>query len=583
MMRKILVIFALVLISAAANAQLTAKTIETVGLNIVQSGTLNVIGNVQSANLSYYIPQEGLRSISATADGDMSWRYIFDPFGNKQVLLEWRKPAGTISYRIEMVVENKAKHTYADKAVGTNELYLKETESIQIDDNIMQFAFPFEKSMKRAAELTKFVYDYIDYDLSYVGRNTPSDRVLAERRGVCVEHANLLTALLRANGIPARYVVGYAYSSVQEKFIGHTWVEVLAADGSWVPFDPTWLQAGYLDATHIKSAVLLDNSQIDTLTYLGGSIDWTRNEDEISMLSHTENGITQVTATGTDKVTPENYGYIKAIASANECTIIDIIASSCVNEFGTKQFDIKEDERSFWTCGQKDVYWFFKATGNNYICPVNIYDQTGAETEFRVSVQGRTSPFQLSISGPDTVGVNEKFTLTASSSGLFYSPEFGLGPGTSWTLSSRSPGAYKFYLYSNGGLYVKNVNVVQKKEFELTVEAPATAAVNTKFNVTVAIKKLGDSGTAALTIKYTNQTITRSVALQTNEETFTIQFTANREGINELVATATGNSLESETALVNTPMGKQGLDGFFKAISDFFAAIGSFFAGLFGK
>jgi len=583
MMKAIIlaVAFALLIVSSA-NAQVNVKTIESVSLEIFQTGTLAISGNVLSANLSYYVPQEGLRSVEVQADGDMTWRYITDAFNNKLVLLEWKKPSGVINYRIKLVVENRAKHTATDKPVGTNDFYLKETEYITINDEIRQFAFPFEKSMKRAAELTKFVYDYVDYDLSYVGRNVPSDRVLAERKGVCVEHANLLTALLRANSIPTRYVVGYAYSSVQNKFIGHTWVEVLAGDGTWVPFDPTWLQAGYLDATHVKSAVLLDNSQIDTLTYLGGDIEWTRNDDEIRMTGSTERNVTSITATGTG-ATSDNYGYVKAVITSGECTLVDVTANSCVNEFGAKQLDIKEPERSFWTCGQKEVYWFYRASGSGYICPVSIYDQTGGTAEYRAAIQGRSNPASVSISGPDTAGVNEQFTLTASTDGIFYSPEFGTGP-RSWTVSTKYPGSYKFYLYSNGALHTKNVNIVQKKEVELDVDAPVQAKLGSAFNTTVSVKNLAGAGTYSIQAKYTNQTFTRTAQLQQNEErAYTFVFTANREGINDLVAMATGNSFVSETAVINTPFEKNFLDGIIKAIGDFFAGIAGFFGSIFGK
>ena len=49
------------------------------------------------------------------------------------------------------------------------------------------------------------------------------------------------------------------------------------------------------------------------------------------------------------------------------------------------------------------------------------------------------------------------------------------------------------------------------------------------------------------------------------------------------MASATGNSFVSETAVINTPFEKGFLDGIAKAISDFFAAIANFFGSLFGK
>ncbi len=582
-MKKILAVAVfLILIAFTANAQLNAKTIDSVTVKIVKSGTL-VVRDAEKANLSYYIPQEGVRSVNVIADG-ASWRYVSDSFNNKLVLLEWTRPSGTINYNIEIVVENTAKHTYSDKQVGTDNFYLKDTQYIKINDDIRQFAFPYEKSMERAAELTKLVYDYLEYDLDYVGRNVPSDRVLVERRGVCVEHANLLAALLRVNEIPTRYVVGYAYSSVQEKFIGHTWVEVLAEDGSWVPFDPTWLQAGYIDATHIKSAVLLDNSQIDTLTYVGKDIEWTRNEEEITLLSYSEKNVTSLSTAGTEKVASGAYGYVKVLLSANECTIADVKANSCVDNADTKQFDVLQPERSFWTCGPTDIYWFFKASGNNYICPLNMYDQTGGEAEFRVTVQGKSAPRPLFISGPDTIGANEFFTLTASTDGVFYSHDFGINQGRSWQLNIKNPGTYKFYLYSDGSLYVKDVTAVQKKEFELRVDAPETAKLNANFGINVTVKNLLDTRIALITVAYTNQTIRTPLALEKNEEkTLSFSLTSNREGIYDLVVSATGNSLASQTAVVNTPVEKNFSRDVFDKIASFFSDIIDGILSLFGR
>jgi len=61
----------------------------------------------------------------------------------------------------------------------------------------------------------------------------------------------------RSLGIPARVVSGYAYTDSEEvvEFVGshwggHAWAEVLI-DDTWVPFDLTYKQYGYVDASHI--------------------------------------------------------------------------------------------------------------------------------------------------------------------------------------------------------------------------------------------------------------------------------------------------------------------------------------------
>jgi hypothetical protein len=95
--------------------------------------------------------------------------------------------------------------------------------------------------------LTYFVHDYLNYredqDL-----NTVHDTISA-RRGDCDDFADLFTTLARSVGLPARTVIGLAYSREQKSFALHAWNEV-AIEGWWHGVDPTWGQT-QLDATHL--------------------------------------------------------------------------------------------------------------------------------------------------------------------------------------------------------------------------------------------------------------------------------------------------------------------------------------------
>lgn len=71
--------------------------------------------------------------------------------------------------------------------------------------------------------------------------------ILTQRKGDCNEHATLLTALLRAVGIPARIVVGLVYKD--GKFYYHAWNEAYIC--RWISMDATLNQMP-ADATHIK-------------------------------------------------------------------------------------------------------------------------------------------------------------------------------------------------------------------------------------------------------------------------------------------------------------------------------------------
>ncbi|MBW2609066.1 MAG: transglutaminase domain-containing protein [Deltaproteobacteria bacterium] len=70
--------------------------------------------------------------------------------------------------------------------------------------------------------------------------------VLRTRVGDCNEHATLLTALLRASGIPARLSTGLVYN--RRKFFYHAWTEAYV--GEWISMDATLNQLP-ADVSHI--------------------------------------------------------------------------------------------------------------------------------------------------------------------------------------------------------------------------------------------------------------------------------------------------------------------------------------------
>lgn len=86
---------------------------------------------------------------------------------------------------------------------------------------------------------------------------------LTTRAGVCQDFSHLLISLLRARGVPARYVSGYLVPrnstdehGIMERVIGglasHAWVQMYAADAGWLGLDPT--VGDYVEAQHIRIA-----------------------------------------------------------------------------------------------------------------------------------------------------------------------------------------------------------------------------------------------------------------------------------------------------------------------------------------
>ena len=119
-------------------------------------------------------------------------------------------------------------------------------------------ARPEEAPRRRAARLTALVRSRISNKNLDTGFATASE-VARTLSGDCTEHAVLLAALLRADGIPSRVASGLVYL---ERFAGerdvfgyHMWTQALL-DGRWVDLDAALPgEVDGFDATHVALAV----------------------------------------------------------------------------------------------------------------------------------------------------------------------------------------------------------------------------------------------------------------------------------------------------------------------------------------
>ncbi len=115
---------------------------------------------------------------------------------------------------------------------------------------------------------TAWVRDHLVYQRGVTSVSTRSEEVLAAGRGVCQDFAHVTLALLRAFGIPARYVSGYVYpdgdAAVGTTVLGesHAWVEAWL--GRWVPVDPT--NGALVGHRHIRVAHGRDYADVPPLS-----------------------------------------------------------------------------------------------------------------------------------------------------------------------------------------------------------------------------------------------------------------------------------------------------------------------------
>lgn len=114
---------------------------------------------------------------------------------------------------------------------------------------------------ERAEAMRAFVNEYIDEKSLDVGFATASE-VCKTRQGDCSEHAVLLAAMLRADGIPSRTASGLmyvpAFDDQQQVFGYHMWTQAWI-DGRWVDYDAVLPAGVRYDATHITVGTSLMN------------------------------------------------------------------------------------------------------------------------------------------------------------------------------------------------------------------------------------------------------------------------------------------------------------------------------------
>ncbi|EWC60141.1 Protein containing transglutaminase-like domain, putative cysteine protease [Actinokineospora spheciospongiae] len=159
----------------------------------------------------------------------------------------------------------------ADRLVDRYGEYLEWTRYVPRHKELGQLARELRKGRKpheTVLAIAELVHDRLTYKRGTTGVHSSAVDAWEAREGVCQDYAHLTLAMLRAVGIPSRYVSGYLHTKpdgvVGETVVGesHAWVE--AWTGGWWGFDPTndieisprhiWVATGrdYADVSPVK-------------------------------------------------------------------------------------------------------------------------------------------------------------------------------------------------------------------------------------------------------------------------------------------------------------------------------------------
>lgn len=93
---------------------------------------------------------------------------------------------------------------------------------------------PYTSPEERAAFFSDKLFGEMRYEKDSTTIKTTAEEAFAQKRGVCQDYTHILLSLLRADGIPCRYIAGL-YSCDGET---HSWAEYWTEEG-WRGIDPT--------------------------------------------------------------------------------------------------------------------------------------------------------------------------------------------------------------------------------------------------------------------------------------------------------------------------------------------------------
>ncbi len=222
---------------------------------------------------------------------------VFEPRANEDQLIEIE---GYITLkRKPKEIPNINLEEYYDRIQHLNRLqnYTQEDKYWESDNvAIQQVAKKIldQNSDAGILDLVRANYDFVIDTLEYSQEKAEGEnirvgalRALMGEPAVCMEYADLLIAILRAQEIPARAAIGYGNDPNLRRELeeetristGHQWVHVWIPDYGWLTVDPTWgeTKREYIGGNleHLLWYTIADSSEkiSDTMLYSADTID----------------------------------------------------------------------------------------------------------------------------------------------------------------------------------------------------------------------------------------------------------------------------------------------------------------------
>ncbi len=201
--------------------------------------------NIWIALIRDFPPYQQVNSM-VISPGD--YQPVVDEYGNQYAEFDFSGQAAgstqmvTIDYQVAV---NELAYDLSDcQGALPDEFIQPELHVESANPQIVSLAKKLAQGKDTACQQVRGFYDYVSSELTYTpnNENWGAQAALGPMGSDCTEYSDLLVALSRAQGIPARYFEGLLYrqdnadSSVR---IEHAWPDVYLPSIGWTALDPT--------------------------------------------------------------------------------------------------------------------------------------------------------------------------------------------------------------------------------------------------------------------------------------------------------------------------------------------------------
>jgi hypothetical protein len=398
-------------ISANSLTKINPQNIEDIEVKITRSGTImSETGMFSNMNLVLSIPQNTYYQQVTIHDIEKGEIKKI----NESEILNFKKKESvnsfTYSFTSEVITSKRTINLPLNYTDGM-ENFIEESEHIlineEIDNKAKEITSKAENDLEKVALVAIWVNENMEYDIKEVGVNSNSIIVYEKRKGVCVEYTNLFLAMIRSLGIPGRAVTGYVYSP-EYGWQLHSWGEVYL--DKWVGVDPTWLEVGSIDATHIPLFFNHDTILRETVTAT------TNNRQHLNWIGKgTLGGSTEgieivsfkelipdynILNLPNEKLHVGKDGTLLFEIDVDHYTIFQANVNPCSYE--TEIIEMEEEKVIYFLSpGKNFVPINYKISemlnpNNNYFCPITISHTFGYDV-VNLEIQGRKTPESFDV------------------------------------------------------------------------------------------------------------------------------------------------------------------------------------------